>query len=70
VPAIERVPFDDLPREAAARAARLQRAEELESLVRVKDSMLWSALQALLPSPLLFLLSLAEPRAPSPCHHQ
>jgi len=45
VPAIERVPFDDLPREAAARAARLQRAEELESLVRVKDSMLWSALQ-------------------------
>ncbi|EOD18574.1 hypothetical protein EMIHUDRAFT_243738 [Emiliania huxleyi CCMP1516] len=32
VPAIERVPFDDLPREAAARAARLQRAEELESL--------------------------------------
>lgn len=40
----EPVASNDLPRETAERNARLQRAEALEQLVRVKDSMLWSAL--------------------------
>ena len=44
VAAARQVAVDDLPREAASRAQRLQQAEALEGLLKVKDSMVASLL--------------------------
>ena len=45
VPLARKIATDDLPRESAEREQRLRRGEALEQLLKVKDSMLWVAIE-------------------------